>query len=258
MTSRRSGAAAGFSAHADDYAATMTPALAPVAAEVVRRAALQAGEAVLDVGTGTGTAAVLARGDGRSISGLDAAPGMLAIARRLAPDIDFIEADFSRIPVPDGAIDVLIAVHALLFADDRVEALREWRRVTRRGGRLSLSVPGPGDVVPSAVFGEVYDRFGITWSDDDYPVPEALAKWASDAGWSEVAVESDPTTVIPLADEAAFRTWLRVRANALATADWSDDRREQFALDLMAVAPRDATGAFRVPFGALYLTAQNR
>ena len=258
MTSSRSGAAAGFSAHADDYAATMTPALAPVAAEVVRRAALQAGEAVLDVGTGTGTAAVLARGEGRTISGLDAAPGMLAIARRLAPDIDFIDGDFSHMPLPDGAVDVVIAVHALLFADDRIGALREWRRVTRQGGRVALSVPGPADVVPSAVFGEVYDRFGITWSEDDYPVPDVLAKWASDAGWNEVAVDSDPSTVIPLADEDAFRTWLRVRANALATADWSPDRRAQFALDLMAVAPRDAPGAFRVPFGTIYLTATNR
>ena len=257
MTSR-SGAAAGFSAHADDYAATMTPALAPVAAEVVRRAALQAGEAILDVGTGTGTAAVLARGEGRSVTGLDAAPGMLTIARRLAPDIDFIDADFSHMPLPDGAMDVVIAVHALLFADDRTAALREWRRVARRGGRLSLSVPGPGDVVPSAVFGEVYDRFGITWSEDDYPTPETLAGWASAAGWSEVAVDSDPSTVIPLADDAVFRTWLRVRANALATSDWSPERREQFARDLMAVAPRDATGAFRVPFGALYLTAVTR
>ena len=258
MTVQRSGAAAGFSANADDYAATMAPALAPVAAQVVRRSALQAGEAVLDVGTGTGTAAALARGEGRSITGLDAAPGMLTIARRLASDIDFIDADFARIPLPDGATDVLIAVHALLFADDRVGALREWRRVTRHGGRLSLSVPGPGDVVPSAVFGEVYDRFGIAWSDDDYPIPEGLTTWASDAGWSEVAVDSDPTTVIPLADEAAFRTWLRVRASARATSDWSADRREQFALDLMAAAPRDGTGAFRLPFGTIYLTARNR
>jgi SAM-dependent methyltransferase len=256
VTAQRSGAAAGFSAHADDYAATMTPALAPVAAEVVRRAVLQAGEAVLDIGTGTGTAAILARGEGRIVTGLDAAPGMLAIARRLAPDIDFIDADFSHMPLPDGAMDVVIAVHALLFADDRIGALREWRRVTRQGGRMALSVPGPGDVVPSAVFGEVYDRFGIAWGADDYPSPESLAGWASDAGWSEVAVDSDPTTAIPLADEAAFETWLRVRANALATSDWSADRREQFARDLMAVAPRDANGAFRVPFGALYLTAQ--
>ena len=67
MTLQRAGGASGFSASADDYAATMAPALAPMAAEVVRRAALGAGEAVLDVGTGTGTGAALARGEGRTV-----------------------------------------------------------------------------------------------------------------------------------------------------------------------------------------------
>lgn len=251
-------AAAGFSAAADDYAVTMAPALAPMAAEVVRRAALAPTETVLDVGTGTGTAAAMARGEGRRIIGLDAAAGMLEIARRDVPDVEFIEADFSRIPMPDGAVDVVTSVHALLFAEDRVKALREWRRVTRAGGRISLSVPGPGSAVPSVVFGDVYDRYGMTWSGDDYPLPAGLAQWARDAGWSEVAVETDPTTVIPLADEAAFRAWLRVGARWRATAEWPADRREQFARDLMAAAPRDANGAFRLPFGTIYLAAANR
>ena len=48
-------ASAIFDATADDYAATMAPSLRPVAAEVVRRAALQPGERVLDVGCGTGS-----------------------------------------------------------------------------------------------------------------------------------------------------------------------------------------------------------
>ena len=250
-------AAAGFSAAADDYAATMAPALAPTAAEVVRRAALAPTETVLDVGTGTGTAAAMARGEGRRIIGLDAAPGMLEIARRDVPDVEFIETDFSRTSVADGSVDV-VTRSTRLFADDRVRALREWRRVARAGGRISLSVPGPGSVVPSAVFGDVYDRYGMTWSADDYPVSAGLAQWARDAGWSEVAVASDPTTVIPLADEAAFRAWLRVGARWRATSEWPAERREQFARDLMAAAPREANGAFRLPFGTLYLTAANR
>lgn len=257
MTLQRSGGAAGFSDTATDYAATMAPALAPMAAEVGRRAGLRAGETVLDVGAGTGTAAGLARGEGRTVIGLDAAPGMLEIARRQVPGVEFIDADFTAIPLPEHAVDVVIAVHALLFADDRVAALREWRRVTRAGGRLSLSVPGPGDVVPAVVFGDVYDRFGITWG-DDYPVPAEVAQWARDAGWAGIAVDADPTTAIPLADEAAFRAWLRVGARGRATGGWPDERREQFAHELMAAAPRDAAGAFRLPFGTIYLTAANR
>ena len=257
MTLQRAGGAAAFSASAHDYAATMTPALAPMAAEVVRRAALRAGETVLDVGTGTGTAAALARGDGRRIIGLDAASGMLAIARRHAPDVEFLDADFLHIPVPDAAVHVVTAVHSLLFAEDREAALREWRRVARSDGRLSLSVPGPGNVVPATVFGAVYDRYGIEWG-DDYPVPDDVAGWARSAGWSNVVVDADPSTVIRLADEETFRIWLRVGARGRATGEWSDERREQFTLELMEAAPRDAAGAFRLPFGTIYLTAGHR
>ena len=94
---------------------------------------------------------------------------MLEIARHEVPEAELIEADFTQIPLDDGSVDVLLAVHALLFASDRVAALTEWLRVTAPGGRISLSVPGPGSVVPSAVLGSVYDRYDIEWHANDYP-----------------------------------------------------------------------------------------
>jgi SAM-dependent methyltransferase len=254
VTLQRSGGAAAFSSSADAYAATMAPALRPVAEEVVRRAALRPRETVLDVGTGTGTAAVLAAGDGRRVIGLDAAAGMLELARRDHPWLELVQADFTDIPMGDGSVDVVIAVHALLFADDRVAALAEWLRVTSPGGRVSLSVPGPGNVVPTAVLGDVYQRYGLTWG-DDYPTEGEFAGWATDAGWSEVRSAADATAAIPLRDDDHFRTWLRVGSRGRATADWSDERRAAFARDLMDAAPRGPDGGYRLPFGALYLTA---
>lgn len=255
MTLQRSGGAAAFSTSADAYADTMAPALRPVAEQVVHRAGLLAGEAVLDVGTGTGTAAGLAAGEGRQVIGLDAAAGMLEIARREHPGIEFIKADFTNVPLADGSIDVVVAVHALLFADDRVAALAEWLRVTRPGGRIALSVPGPGTVVPTAVFGDVYVRYGLTWG-DDYPTEAALAGWAAAAGWSSIRTAADSTAAIPLRDDDHFVTWLRVGSRGRATADWSDERKTAFARDLMAAAPRAADGGYHLPFGALYLTAR--
>ncbi len=254
MRAQRQGGAAAFSETADAYQRTMAVALAPVAAEVVRRAALQAGETVIDVGSGTGNAAALAAGDGRRVTGLDAAPGMLAIARRRVPEATFVEADFTRLPLDDGHADVTLAVHALLFAEDRVAALREWLRVTRFGGRISLSVPGPGDVVPSTVLGGVYDAYGIEWG-DDYPTTDDLASWATDAGWSTIDLATDPEMGIPLADDETFRTWLQVGARNRLTGTWEPARREAFAQDLMTAAPRDESGGYRLPFGAIYLTA---
>ena len=255
MTLQRAGGAEGFSASADAYAATMAPALRPVAREVIRRADLRAGESVLDIGTGTGTAAGLATGDGRQVIGVDAASGMLKIARRDVPGVEFLEADFTDLPLGDGSADVVVAVHALLFADDRVATLREWRRVVAPGGRISLSVPGPGDVVPASVLHGVYDVYGITWG-DDYPSQAELAGWAEEAGWSQIDSAADPTIGISLADDDLYRAWLSVGSRGRATAGWSPERRDQFANDLMAATPRTADGGYRLPFGALYVTAR--
>jgi ubiquinone/menaquinone biosynthesis C-methylase UbiE len=252
----RPGAADVFSASARAYAATMAPSLRPMAAEVVHRAGLRPDERVLDVGTGTGIGARQGLGEGRSVIGLDAADGMLAIARLEVPEATFVRASFDAMPFDDGAFDVVIAVHALLFAEDSETALGEWRRVTRSGGRLSLSVPGPAEHTPSSIYAEIYQRYEIvTARAADYPTADQLADWARRAGWTDVATAADPDTRIRLSDAAAFERWLTVGSRGAATRDWSDARRQAFAEELMAATPRDGNGAFAIPFGSLYLTA---
>jgi SAM-dependent methyltransferase len=235
----------------------MAPSLRTMAVGVVYRAALQPGERVLDVGTGTGIGVEAARGDGREIVGLDLSPEMLAVARRRLPEAEWVEADFSRIPFPDGRFDVLLSVHALLFAADPIAALREWRRVVRSGGRLSLSVPGPADRTPWSIYGDVYERHGIrTARSTDYPTQPLLRSWAVDAGWESVATDADPRTVIRLADESAFDRWLSIGSRGAALHERGDADRAALARDLIAVTPRGPDGSLRIPFGAIYLTAR--
>jgi ubiquinone/menaquinone biosynthesis C-methylase UbiE len=248
--------AAGFLDSAQGYAATMAPSLRPVAAEVVRRAYLGPGERVLDIGSGTGIAAAAAIGNERRVVGVDGAPAMLEIARDEVPDATFEFMDFNALQLDDGSWDVIISSHALLFSDDRPAALREWRRVVRPDGRLSLSVPGPGEVTPSAIYGEIYERYGIDTS-GRYPTRDELSRWAEQAGWRQVSTAADPAMAIRLRDAEAFRVWREIGSRGPATAGLSETEHDALTAEMLAVTPREEDGTFRIPFGALYLTARN-
>jgi ubiquinone/menaquinone biosynthesis C-methylase UbiE len=243
-----------FSDVAAGYVATMVPSLGRVARRVVERAALQPGQRVLDLGTGTGIGAAAALGEGRSVIGIDAAEGMLEIARDHVPGAEFALMDFAHLDFGEATFDRLLAIHSLLFADDRRATLGEWLRVTRRGGRLSLSVPGPRDVAPQAVFGEIYARHGIG-AGGRYPEPEELADVAADAGWRDLRLEVDPDHAIILPDDAAFRLWRSIGSRGAATAHWTSERHDALTGEMLAAIPRQADGSLRIPFGVIYLAA---
>ena len=109
-------------------------------------AAIAPGERVLDVGCGTG---VLAReaaaraGPAGRVIGLDLNEGMLAVARRLRPEIDWRQGDALDLPFADHAFDVVVSQFALMFFPDRPRALREMWRVLAPGGRLAVAVCAP-------------------------------------------------------------------------------------------------------------------
>ena len=244
-----------FSETAAGYAATMAPSLRPIAATVVRRARLRPGERVLDIGTGTGIAAAAARGEGREVIGVDAAPGMLEIARREVPEVRFEEMDFAALQFDDASIDVVLAAHSLLFATDQGAVLAEWLRVTRPGGRLSLSVPGPREMTPTVIYGEIHERRVIDTA-GRYPTERSLAALATAAGWGHAEAGADPSTAIVLPDEAAFRLWREIGARGAITADYTPEQQRALTAEMLAVTPRAVDGAYRIPFGTLYLTAR--
>ena len=245
-----------FSDTADDYAATMAPALVPVAAEVVRRARLEPGERVLDAGTGTGIGAAAALAAGCGVTGVDAAPGMLAIARRSVPGATFVEADFAALPFDDGGFDAVIAVHALHFAADAVGALVEWRRVTRPGGRLSISWPGPWEATAAPIYQPIHRRFGIGRFRH---APDLAARMADvvAAGWSSIETDADRSIAIRLTKDEDFDRWMATGSRGQATGDWPAARQRRLRDAMLAATPRDASGALQIPFGALYLSARN-
>jgi SAM-dependent methyltransferase len=140
---------------AEVYEKCFVPAIfgqwAPRLADAAR---IASGDRVLDVGCGTG---VLARAAAdrvaaeAQVTGLDRNAGMLAVARRLRPQIDWRQGDATQLPFPDGSYDVVVSQFALMYFPDRTAALREMVRVLKPGGRLAVAVWGPYDRATSYV-----------------------------------------------------------------------------------------------------------
>ena len=115
-------------------------------------AGVKAGLRVLDIGCGTG---VLARaaydvvGPSGRVEGVDPNPGMLAVARRTAPDIAWTQAPAEHLPVESDSVDRVLSQFALMFFTDPAAAVAEMARVLRPEGRLCVatwaelgSIPG--------------------------------------------------------------------------------------------------------------------
>jgi demethylmenaquinone methyltransferase / 2-methoxy-6-polyprenyl-1,4-benzoquinol methylase len=102
------------------------------------RAAVRPGDRVLDACCGTGDLALAAEAEGGTVTGLDFAERMLARARRKSAGVDWVQGDVLALPFPDGSFDAVTIGFGLRNVEDRAAALRELRRVLRRGGRLAI------------------------------------------------------------------------------------------------------------------------
>ena len=118
-----------------------------------RHAGIQAGDTVLDLGSGAGNDVFIARrlvGDAGHVIGVDMTEAMIARARANAAklgygNVEFRLGEIEAMPVESGSIDVVISNCVLNLVPDKAAAFAEIARVLRPGGHFCIS-----DIVSTA------------------------------------------------------------------------------------------------------------
>ncbi|MEV8468244.1 methyltransferase domain-containing protein [Fluviibacterium sp. DFM31] len=250
------------------YEALFVPALfAPWTHHVIAGAGITDTSHVLDVACGTG---VLTRdvyalcGTSGRVVGLDPAPGMLATAREIAPQIEWVAGQAEDLPFAQAEFDSVISQFGMMFFRDLAAAAQEMHRVTKPGGTLSVAVwdsveknPAYAEVVrilKETISSEAADAVRLPFCMGD---PVSVTNPLSEAGYDQVSVATrtetarfqNPRTIV----EGELRGWLPLFGIHLdeqtieAVLDISDSRLFKY---------RRASGQAEFPATAHIVTAR--
>jgi SAM-dependent methyltransferase len=132
-----------WGASANDWAAIVEPDQIPYYEAALDAIEVRPDMTLLDVGCGSGLAMELAQKRGATVSGLDAAEGLLAVARDRLPSADLRHGDVEALPYEDGTFDAVTAFNSVQYATDPTAALREVKRVSRSGAPVAIATWGP-------------------------------------------------------------------------------------------------------------------
>src|SRR5271170_6322111 len=182
-------------------------------------AKLNAGETVLDLGSGGGIDVLLS---GRRVGptgkayGLDMTDEMLALAnanklKAGIENVEFLKGEIENIPLPDNSVDVIISNCVINLSADKSRVLKEAFRVLRPGGRFAVSDVIVRGEVPEEVRRSMEMWVGcIAGALNDHEYVAKLAK----AGFDDIDVE--PTRVYSVEDARQFLAGEGIDVDAIA------------------------------------------
>jgi arsenite methyltransferase len=184
-------------------------------------AQLNAGETVLDLGSGGGIDVLLSArrvGPAGKAYGLDMTDEMLALARENqrkagVENVEFLKGEIEHIPLPDNSVDVIISNCVINLSADKDRVLREAFRVLKPGGRFAVSDVVTRGEVPEEVRQNMLLWVGcIAGALQDWEYVAKLAK----AGFDGIDIE--PTRVYSIEDARTFLSGQGIDVDAMASA----------------------------------------
>ncbi len=180
---------------------------------------LNAGEVVLDLGSGGGIDVLLSArrvGPTGKAYGLDMTDEMLALAnenKRKAgvENVEFLKGEIENIPLPDNSVDVIISNCVINLSADKDRVLREAFRVLKPGGRLAVSdVVTRGDIMPEIRKSVLLWVGCVAGALDEKDYRDKL----SAAGFEHI--EMEPTRIYRTEDAREFLSGQGIDVDALA------------------------------------------
>jgi arsenite methyltransferase len=183
-------------------------------------AQLNAGETVLDLGSGGGIDVLLSAkrvGPAGKAYGLDMTDEMIALARENqkksgVENVEFLKGEIENIPLPDNSVDVVISNCVINLSSDKDRVLKEAFRVLKPGGRFAVSdVVVRGDV-PAEIRQSMLLWVGCiagALKDSEY-----TSKLAA-AGFENIDIE--PTRIYEIEDARAFLSREGIDVDAIAS-----------------------------------------
>ncbi len=180
---------------------------------------LNAGEVVLDLGSGGGIDVLLSArrvGPTGKAYGLDMTDEMLALAndnKRKAgvENVEFLKGEIENIPLPDNSVDVIISNCVINLSADKDRVLREAFRVLKPGGRLAVSdVVTRGDIMPEIRKSVLLWVGCVAGALDENDYRDKL----SEAGFEHI--EMEPTRIYRAEDAREFLSGQGIDVDALA------------------------------------------
>ena len=265
-----------------EYETRMLEEVAVFRDRVLDNAHLQQGETLLDVGCGNGLVGfgALDRGAGEVVFA-DISPALLDDCRELAARAGFLErCRFVEAGAEDlgalgtGSVDVVTTRSVLIYVKDKERAFREFHRVLRPGGRISIFEP-----INRFGMEERHCTWGYTLAGDAARSMQKLTEHAAEfQPLGDPMLDFDERDLVVLAERAGFfpvqldyvaeirpiepRSWqsflhgspnpkVPTLAETMDTA-LTDDEREQLIAELRP-AVEEGRGVWRM--GSAYLSA---
>lgn len=145
---------------------------------------------VLDIGTGTGFLALLLAEMGHDVTGADWSKSMLEKAKEKANNsnlsIKFMVDDAEDLSFEDDLFDVVVSRHLIWTLPNPAMAMKEWRRVTKPGGKIIVDASGKHSIGDHHFGKEIGEKLPFYNGAD----PEEIIKMFEDFGLVNVTVQS--------------------------------------------------------------------